>query len=221
MGTDGDHITGVQLSDIAFNRQGAGVLGGVEEDRGDFAAKNHAARPFVGDMGNVIAGVPQHRIDGALAGASGSHHVTDVGHGMAFVFEGRDGLQPFWITGFEHRQGMDGDVRPGGGVGGRREIVRVGFALDLEHRHGDAVGQFGLGGEPLGCGPAFNNLLGKAVVRRKIHHFVERVVDEQRSAESFSSTAGQCSVGVLQQLDQGGDVVTTHHRSEQARRFER
>ena len=127
------------------------------------------------------------------------------------------GLQALWIPGFEHRQGVDGDVWPGGGMRGRREIVRVGFAFDLEHRHGDAVGQFGLGGEPLRRCPAVHNLLGKAVVRREIHHFVERVVDEQRSAEPLSSTAGQRSVGVLQQFDQGGDVVPPHHRSQQAR----
>ena len=215
MGANGDHITSVQVGDIAFDRQGTGVFSGVEKDRGDLAAKDHAACPFVGHMGNVIAGVPEHRIDGALAGAAGSHHITDVGHGMAFFFQACDGLQALWIAGLEHRQGMDGDVRPGGGVGGRRQIVRVGFAFNLEDRHGDALGQFGLGGEPLGCGPAVHNLLGEAVVRRQIHHFVEGVVDEQRSAESLSSTASQRSVGVLQQLDQSGDVVSPHHRSQQ------
>ena len=139
---------------------------------------------------------------------------------MAFFFQGRDGLEALWISGLEHRQGMDGDVRPGGGVGGRRQIVRVGFAFDLEHRHGDALCQFRFGGEPLGSGPAVHYLLGKAVVRCQIHDFIECVVDEQRSAESLSSTASQRSVGVLQQLDQGGDVVSPHHRSQQAGGFQ-
>ena len=60
MGANGDHITGVQFGDIAFDRQGTGVFSGVEEDWGDLAAKDHAARPFVGHMGDVITGVPEH-----------------------------------------------------------------------------------------------------------------------------------------------------------------
>ena len=54
-------------------------------------------------MGDVIAGVPEQGIDGAFAGAAGSHHVADISDGMAFFFEGRDGLQALWIPGLEHR----------------------------------------------------------------------------------------------------------------------
>ena len=103
MGSNGNHVTGFQFGDIAFDRQGTGVFGGVEEDRGDLAAQDHAACSFVWHMGDVIAGLPEHGIYGAFAGAAGSHHVADVSHGMAFFFEGRDGLQALWIPCLEHR----------------------------------------------------------------------------------------------------------------------
>ena len=63
VGADRDHIACVQGGDIALDRQGSGVFGGVEEDRRDLAPKNHTARALVGHMGNVVAGVPQHRVD--------------------------------------------------------------------------------------------------------------------------------------------------------------
>ena len=118
MGADGDHITGVQHGDIAFDRQSAGVFGGVEKDRRDLAAENHAAAAFVGDVGNVVAGVPEHGVDRTFPGAAGPYHVAHVGHGMTLLFEGCDRFQTLGIPGLEHRQGMQGNVRSGGGVGG-------------------------------------------------------------------------------------------------------
>ena len=142
MGTDGDHITGVQACDVTFDRQSPGVFSGVEEDRCDFASEDHPTRPFVGHMRDVIAGVPQHGVDGALAGAAGAHHIAHVGHGVTVLFERGDGLQAIRVPSLQHRQSVKGDIRACGGVGGRGEVVGVGFSLHLEHRHGDRFGKF-------------------------------------------------------------------------------
>ena len=60
MGPDGDHITAVEAGDVAFDRQRAGVFSGIEEDRRDLAAKDDPAAALVRDVGDVVAGVPEH-----------------------------------------------------------------------------------------------------------------------------------------------------------------
>ena len=55
---DVDHIAHVQHGHIALNGQCAGIFHGIEKDRCDFAPDAHAARPFIGDMGNVVAREP-------------------------------------------------------------------------------------------------------------------------------------------------------------------
>ena len=216
IGTDGDDISGIQDRDIAFDRQRAGVFGGVEKDRSDLAAKDHTAGPFVGNEGNVIPRVPEHGIDRAFAGTPRSHNITHVGHGMPVLLQGLDCLKALWIAGFQHGQGMHGNVRPRCGVGGGGEVVGVGFAFNLEHRHGDALGQFRFGSEPFGGGPAVHHLLGEAVAVRQLHHFIEGVVDQQDAAEAGGSTGRQFGVAVFQQLDQSGHVVTAHHGSQKS-----
>ena len=67
VGANGDHIAGVQTGDITFDRQRARVFRGVEKDGGDFSAQNHSTGSLVWDVWNVIARVPEHRVDGALA----------------------------------------------------------------------------------------------------------------------------------------------------------
>ncbi len=37
---------------------------------------------------------------------------------MTFFLEGFDGVESLWITGFQHRQGVQGDVWTCGRVGG-------------------------------------------------------------------------------------------------------
>ena len=69
-------------------------------------------------MGNVIAGVPKHGVDGAFSRASGADHITHIGHGMTFLLQGFNGVESLWITGFQHRQGVQWDVGTGGRVGG-------------------------------------------------------------------------------------------------------
>ena len=215
VGTDGDHIAGVQDRDIALDRQRAGVFRGVEKDRSDLAAEDHTAGPFVGNEGDVITGVPEHGVDRAFAGAARSHHIAHIGHGMPVLLQGLNGFEALWIAGLQHGQGMQGDVRPGRGVGGGREVVGVGFTLDFEHRHGDALSEFRLGGEPLGCSPAVDHLLGERVAVRQLHHFIEGVINEQDAAEAVGGAGRQFGIAVFQQLDQSGHVVTAHHRSQQ------
>ena len=64
MGPDGDHITAVEPGDVAFDRQSAGIFCCGEKDGGDLATQDHATTALVGHMGDVAAGVPQHRVNG-------------------------------------------------------------------------------------------------------------------------------------------------------------
>ena len=134
---------------------------------------------------------------------------------MAFGFEGFELLEAAGHAGLEHRCGMQRDVRTRGGVGGRGEIVGVGFPLHLEHRDGDRLGQLGLGREPLRCCPAIDHLLGVAVTGGQLEDVVVSVVNQQGAAQAFGRRGGQAVVAVAEQPDQGRHVVAANHRGQQ------
>ena len=115
---------------------------------------------------------------------------------------------------------MQGDVRPGGGVGGGGEVVGVGLALHLEHGDRDLGGQLRLGGEPFGGGPAIDHPLGTGVAGRQLDHVVEGVVDEHRAAEALGGGGGHHGIGAGQQLDQRAHVVAADHGGQQAGGFQ-
>ena len=219
VGADRDHIARMEGRHITFDRQGAGVFGGVEKDRRNLAAQHHTATALVRHMGDVGAGVPKHGIDRRFARAARSHHIAHVGHRMALVLELGDQLQAAGHAGFQHRHGVQGDVRAGGGVGGRREVVGVGFALHLEHADGDLGGQLRLGGEPFSRRPAVHHLFGVGVGFGQLQHIVEGVVHKQRAAQARGGGAGDGLIAMAEQGDQGADVVAADHGGEQAHRF--
>ena len=130
-------------------------------------------------MGDVIAGVPKHRVDGAFPRASGADHITHIGHGVAFFLEGFDGVKSLWITGFQHRQGVQWDVWTRGCVGGWGEVVCVGLAVHLEHGDGDLFGELISPGKPFRCSPAVHDLLGITVAGCQLHDVVKSVVDQK------------------------------------------
>src|SRR5690606_22043735 len=67
VGTQLDDVAHFHLRHIKLDRQGAGVFHGVVEDGGNFAAQHNPAKALVGYVGNVFAGVPQHRVGGRFA----------------------------------------------------------------------------------------------------------------------------------------------------------
>ena len=87
IGVDVDDVAHVHLRDVAFDRQGAGVFHGVEEDRRDLAAEAEAAEALVRHEGNVVAGPPEHRVGGGLARGAGADHVADVGDRVALLLQ--------------------------------------------------------------------------------------------------------------------------------------
>ena len=88
VGVDVDDIAHVHLGDVAIgDRQRAGVFLGVEENRRDLAAQAVAAKALVGDVGDILAGPPQHRIGGGFAAGAGADHVADIGDRVAFFLE--------------------------------------------------------------------------------------------------------------------------------------
>src|SRR5690606_28581532 len=116
------------------------------------------------------------------------------------------------------------DVRAGGGVGCRRQVVGVGFARYLEYGDGQALGQCGTRGEPLGVGPALQHGLGVFIALVSLFlDVVEGVEHQQRVLERVGGNG--CQLGVVEQLDECADVVAAQHGAEQfsgvARRDER
>ena len=59
---------------------------------------------------------------------------------MAVLFQLRNGVEPVGVSRLQHRQSMQGDVRPCCGMGGWGEVVGVGFSVHLENGHGDRFG---------------------------------------------------------------------------------
>ena len=106
MGSDRDHITRVQLADITFDWKRAGILRGVEKDRCDFSAENHAPSAFVWHVGNVIPRMPQNGVNRTFSRAACPHHIADVGHGMAVLLQLCNGVEPVGVSRLQHRQSM-------------------------------------------------------------------------------------------------------------------
>ena len=59
---DIDDVAGVETINVAFERQGACVFHCIEENRGDLAADADAAIALVGNVRDVVADIPQHRV---------------------------------------------------------------------------------------------------------------------------------------------------------------
>ena len=219
-----DFVAHGHLAHVDFDRQGTGVFHGVEEDRGDLAAQANAAEAFVGDEGDVFAGEPEDGVGRRFARGAGANHITDVGDEVAFLCEGGELFERATYAGLvgfdagtgvlEHGQGMQGDVRAGGGVGGRGEVVGVGLARYLED--GDFLdgGDFRARGEPFGVGPGLQDRPGvaAALVGEGLH-VMEVVEDEQGLFEAGGGD--RADLGVGEQVDQRFDVVAAEHGAEE------
>jgi len=219
-----DHVAHVDVRDIEFDRQGAGVFHGVVEDRGDFRAEAEATGALVRHVGDVVAEEPQHRVGRRFTRRTGTDHVTDVGDREAFathlldLLHRADGalhVRHDTVAGhFQHGQGVQRDVRARPGVGGRGQVVGVGFAGDLEHAQADLVGQHRALLEPLAVGPGLQHGLGVFVaVLGFFSHVVEGVEHQQGVLELFGGNSGQ--LGAVQQFNHGGDVVAALHGAQQ------
>jgi hypothetical protein len=142
-----------------------------------------------------------------LRGA-GADHVADVGDQVTLFLQRFDELDRAALAVFsgvmpgrvlQHGQRVQRDVRAGGGVRRRRQVVGVGFARDLEH-DGQALRHFRTAGEPLGVGPALQHGLGVGVA---LVGFSFTSWKGRTSAGSSSGVGGDGADGVIvQQLDQ-------------------
>ncbi|MNJ56051.1 hypothetical protein D3C77_515800 [compost metagenome] len=119
------------------------------------------------------------------------------------------------VTGhFQHGQGVQRDVRARPGVRGRGQVVGVGFARDLEDGQAVFFSDGRLAGEPLAGSPGVQYGLGVGVARLGFFgDVVEGIEHQQGVLELFGGNGGQLSV--IQQLDQGGDVVAALHGAQQ------
>ncbi len=228
IGVDVDHIAHFQLGDIHFDGQSAGIFHGVEEDRGNLATQTDTASALVRHERNVVAHKPEHRVGGGFTGRTGTDHVTHIGQREPLLFQGLDGLDganrailvggDAWTSVFQHRQGVQRNIRAGPGVRRRREVVGVGFAGHLEHGDGDLLGQLRAGEEPLGISPGLHHLLGVDIARLGLlFHVVEGVKHQQGVGEPLGGKRRQS--GVIQQVDQRLNVVTTLHGAQQLNGF--
>ena len=116
----------------------------------------------------------------------------------------------------QHGERMQRDVWAAPGVGRRRQVVGIGFAVDLEHgdgqrnRHGRALG------EPLGVGPGLDDAprVGVAGVGQPLH-VVEGVEHQKRVLQGVGGDSAD--LGVSQKIDERLDVEAAEHRAQEFR----
>mmetsp|Transcript_29766 Transcript_29766/g.65014 ORF Transcript_29766/g.65014 Transcript_29766/m.65014 type:complete len:625 (-) Transcript_29766:76-1950(-) len=208
-----NHVAHGHVPDGHLNGEGAGVLHGVEEDGRDLLADAHAAGALVGHVGDVVAHVPQDGVGGGLAAGAGAHHIAHVSQReplrlqllnlLVAVVDAVAGV-------LEHGEGVEGDVGAGPGVGRGREVVRVGLARHLEHRHRDLLRHVRLRQEPLRVRPRLHHLLGGGVATLGLGLDVVEGVEHQEAVLELLGSDGR-QLGVVQGVDQGLDVVSTLH----------
>ncbi|CAJ1827590.1 hypothetical protein LMCDFJHI_02070 [Aeromonas salmonicida] len=223
-GVDVDDIAHLQLGDIHFDGQGARIFHGVEEDGCNLAAEADTAGALVRHERNVVTHEPEHRVGGRFTGRAGTDHVADIRQRETLLFQGiygLDGADGAVIVRsdagagiFQHGQGMERNIGTGPGVRRRGQVIGVGFTGHLEHGHSDLLGQLGTREEPLGIGPGLHHLLGVSIARLGLlFHVVEGVKHQQGVRQTLGSKRGQG--GMVQQVDQRLNVVTTLHGAQQ------
>ena len=100
--------------------------------------------------------------------------------------EPADRGDPAREPGLSHGQGVQGDVGPRRGVLGRRKIIRIDFAVDLENGQGrGGSGKAGRRQEPLALGPGLHDGPGARVRGREGHDLFERPVDQDGPFQGF------------------------------------
>ena len=215
-----DLIAHFHLGDVDLDRQRAGILQRVIEDRSDLGTECNPAATLVRNEGDVLAGPPQHGVGGRLARGAGADHVANVSDEVAFLGQRLELLDRatharlFRLDArtriLEHGQGVHRNVRTRRGVGRRRQIVGVGFAGDLEDGDLLAGRDFGTRGKPLGVGPGLDHGLGVgiALVGQRLH-VVEEIENEQGLFQGFGSHGADFSIP--QHIDQRLDVVAAQH----------
>ena len=113
-----------------------------------------------------------------------------------------------------HCQGVQGNIRAAPGVWSRRQVVSIDFARHFENAYGNAFRHFRAAGEPFAIGPALQDLLGVLVTLvGLLLDIMELVEHQQRLLQTGRGHAG--NFGVIQQLNQRADVVTTQHGAQQ------
>ncbi len=119
------------------------------------------------------------------------------------------------VTGhFQHGQCVQGDIGTRPCIRRWRKVVGVGFTGDLEYPQGDFFRQARATAEPLAVGPRVQHGQGLPVTRAGLgSHIVKGVKHQERVLELLGGHRRQ--FGVIQQLDQGGDVVAALHGTQQ------
>ncbi len=212
LGVDHDDVAGLHLGDVGLDRERAGVLRGVEEDRSDDAADDDAVTALVRYAGDVLADVPQDAVAGGLAGRAGTHDVAHESDLEPFSPELGDGGVAVREAGLAHGKGVQGDVRAAPGVACRGEVVGVDLAVDLVDLHLHGLRKALFGGEPLRVGPGLDDFLCGCVGLGKRQHLVECVVHQGGAAKRLDGLVGK--LGVLERCDQRGYVVAAQHGAE-------
>ena len=198
----------------------------VEENGRDIAAQSDTTETLVRHKRNVLTRGPNHAVGGRFAAGTGAHHVAHISHQMAFflqvfnelhgaafaVFFGLEGRAFAGV--FQHRQIVQRNVGAAPSVGGRRQIVSVGFASHLEHGDRDFWVYFVAAGEPLGIRPALHHVFGFGVTGFGfVGHIVEEVKHQQGFLQRVCGHTGHFSV--VEQFDEGVNVVAAHHGAQQ------
>ena len=185
-----NHVAHVQVAHVHFNWQRARIFHGVEEDWRNFAAEAQAAAALVRHVRNVVAHEPQHGVGGGFTGRTGTNHVTDVSQRETFLLQGFDlfdRADHAWLirlnafTGvFQHRQGVQGDIRARPCIRRRRKVIGVGFTGHFKDGYGNFFSKLRAVQEPFGISPGLHHLLRVNVACFGFFFHIVEVIEHQQ-----------------------------------------
>ena len=219
-----DHVAHVDVGNIKFDWQCASIFHRVVEDRSDLAAEAEAASTLVRYIRHVVAEEPQYGVGSRFTRRTGTDNVTDVGDREALAAhffdllhraDGALNVRHDTVTShFQHGQGVQRDVRARPGVRCRRQVVGVGFAGYLEHAQADFVSQGRAVLEPLAVSPGLHHGFGVGIA---VFGFFSDVVEGVKHQQGVLELLGgnRCQLCVVQQVNQGYDVVAALHGAKQ------
>ena len=223
-----NHVAHVQAGNVHFNWQRTGIFHRVKEDWCNFTAEAQTTAAFVRHIWNIIAHKPQYGVSGGFTRRTSPHNVTHVGQRETFLlqsfdlFDRSNNAWLVWLdafTGvFQHRQGVQWDIRARPCIRCRREVIGVGFTGHFEDGNGQFFSQRRAIQEPFGICPGLHNLLRIFVAGFGFFFYIIEVIEhQQRMRQCFGGNWRQ--FGIIQRIDQRMNVVTTLHGAQQFNGF--
>ncbi|EKD36594.1 MAG: hypothetical protein ACD_75C01449G0001 [uncultured bacterium] len=205
-----DGIAGGKFFHLALDGQNPRIAGRGVEDRGDYSAENQPARSFIGDMGNIRAGMPEQGVYRRFPRRTGADHIAGKGDQAVVPAQPTNGGNSLGKTCTAEERGVEGNIGPGLRLIARRKVIGVDFPINLIDLYCHRLRQWRRSGKPFGSRPGFDDLPGINIGFCQLGDPVKTVIDLNQPFQRGSH--GRCQGWNFQQLNQGMHIVAAAHR---------